>query len=176
MFRTRCVSKFGILNTDAIDVLLKDAGVFILLKHGSRVDGTELTVMIQAAARGHTSVVKLLLSLGADSIEKDIYGMNALQGAIRRNHLEIARILIEEGSPGNHTDIRGQSVLQDAVEGGHLEIVRLLLEKGASPQHQNKRGETALMLAAAKGELQITDLLLKFRASQLVREKLEALK
>lgn len=85
-------------------VLYKGGGsaetVRLLLAHGADVNSSNndgLTALIKAASRGNTSVVKELLSAGADTTVKIFAGQNkgetAMSMALRDNHQETAQLL-----------------------------------------------------------------------------------
>ncbi len=54
------------------------------------------TPLIQAAGAGHTGVVKLLVSRGADLAQKDHSGKSAIDAAADHGHFEIVDYLKSE--------------------------------------------------------------------------------
>ena len=87
----------------------------------------------EAAGRGHTDCVRLLLAAGANAKCLDESNQTTLMLAARGGHADCVRLLlaagvdpnIKERNPydGSHVN---QSPLVAAVMGGHVEVVRLL--------------------------------------------------
>lgn len=56
------------------------------------------TVLMGAAAAGHTNVVKILLDKGADINIKDKYGHTAIIIAAKKGHTDIVKLLLDNGA------------------------------------------------------------------------------
>ena len=115
------------------------------------------TPMNLAAMRGHTEVVKLLLTRALPD------GLSPLHQACLNGHVEVARLLLDAGAPHSPFDLySGQTPLHQACKAGHADVAALLLEVGALPeQHSlNSTGHTALHSAAHNGRIELVQLLL----------------
>jgi ankyrin repeat protein len=75
----------------------------------------------KAARRGHSDIVRFLLSKGADVAS---LSGESLRFAIENNHPDVVRILLENGA-----ELK-EGLITTAVAYGHTEIVRLLLNRG----------------------------------------------
>ncbi|KAF7502472.1 hypothetical protein GJ744_005687 [Endocarpon pusillum] len=113
-----------------------------------------------AASRGHETVVRLLLTYGADVNAKGQRGGTALQGAADRGDEAVVRLLLAHGADVNAKDQSGGTALQEAAIGGHKAVVRLLLAHGADVNTKSERGRTALQGAAVRGHEAVVRLLL----------------
>ncbi|KAL7947111.1 ankyrin repeat protein [Trichoderma barbatum] len=118
---------------------------------------------LQAASeRGHLSIVKLLLELGAEvnAPPSPIAGRTALQAASGGGFGAIVQLLLQNGAQVNAASARykGITALQGACLQSNREIVELLLKSGADVQASgggfNGDG-TALHAAAEKGCIDI---------------------
>jgi ankyrin repeat protein len=113
-----------------------------------------------AAARGHKSLVTLLLSAGAIIDEWDRGGETALMLAAANDHESVVNLLLESGAEvdGNGD---GKTALMSAAAHGHESVVNLLLQRGAKVYQRGMDGETSLTLAAANGHESVVSLLLE---------------
>ncbi len=123
------------------------------------------TALTLACAGGHTELVTLLLSRGANIEHRDKKGFTPLIHAATSGHLAACETLIEHGA-----DLEAQSertkdtALSLACSGGRHEIVELLLRHNANKEHRNVSDYTPLALAASGGYLTIIRLLLSYGA------------
>jgi ankyrin repeat protein len=127
-----------------------------------------------AAEQGHSDVVQLLLSSGADAnfqskvlrpIRRNglgfarspdgqptgdpMGGLTALLFAARQGSLETARVLVAAGADVDKTSADGSSPLLVAVQNGNYDIARFLLDRGADLNRANNKDWTPLYLAVA---------------------------
>jgi ankyrin repeat protein len=108
--------------------------------------------LMEAAEKGHTETVALLLDRGVDiHTEND----QALQWAALKGHTETVALLLDRGA---NIHARNNKALRWAAVNGHTETVALLLDKGANI-HTDK-GQP-LRGAALNGHTETVALLLK---------------
>ena len=123
-----------------------------------REDGK--TALMLAAARGHESMVMLLLSAGAIIDEWDRGGETALILAAANGHESVVDLLLKSGAEVDRNG-NGKTALMSAAAHGHESVVNLLLERGAKVDQRGMDGETSLTLAAASGHESVVNLLLE---------------
>lgn len=101
---------------------------------------------------GHTSIVKLLLSHGADPHYGSFNNKDALWLAASRGHLSVMRLLLEAGAnPEGFYRSGGINPLHVASQNGHCEAVRLLFEHGWAIERNQKAIENAMLSACQYG-------------------------
>jgi ankyrin repeat protein len=118
------------------------------------------TVLMGAAQAGQTEIVRLLLSVRAQTID----GTTALSIAAYAGHIDITRMLLAAGSNPNGTLRDGSTAMMKAAQAGHAGVVRTLLEGGANANARSKNGLSALMEAAFAGHLEVVQMLLATKA------------
>ena len=148
--------------------------------HGIRAGGTAL---MEAAQRGDTESVALLLKYGADMERRNVEGHTALILAARNGPNATTRLLIDAGA---NVGLREAALLGDAAltkalldagadlnpedtanalrhaaVSGQTETLALLLDSGAPVDSADKNGKTALMQAALYGQFPALRLLLE---------------
>ena len=105
--------------------------VKLLIDLGANIHAQDDQAIIFASRNGYLSVVKLLIDSGADIHAQD---NDAIIWASCRGHLPVVKILIKSGA-----DIRAQN--SDAIiwasHHGHLLVVKLLIKSGANIYTQN---------------------------------------
>ena len=130
--------------TEIVTIVSKDAftkkGLLESIKNGLAPDNA----ISWAAENGHTELVELLVSKGADIIENRNY---PLELASRNGHTDIVKLLIDNGA----------RTYDSELDEGYLEIIKLLLGVGANPAADNYH---ALYLALARRNNEIVELLL----------------
>lgn len=133
------------------------------------------TPLHHAAKNGHTDIIELLLSHGANIHAKNEYGGTALQTAVYHKQLAIIELLLQRGAYIDEKKNDGTTSLHTAVEGGDLNVIELLLKNKANVDaaiiSSRKDGQTALHMAAEKGRDKIVDLLIKYRATVNAKTK-----
>lgn len=106
------------------------------------------TVLIRAAYRGHTQVVKTLLKAPGIKVNAtDNVGGTALIWAAINGYSQVVKALLKAGADVNATDNAGGTALMYAAREGHLPVVKTLLKAGADVNAKNKSSKTALELA-----------------------------
>ena len=131
-------------------------------------DDSGLTPLSWAAACGHESIVKILISRGdidtnikVDINSVDQKGQTPLSLAARRGHESVVRLLIEtDGVDINAEDNEGLTSLSWAALRGHEAIVRLLIERDdVDINARNEYGRTPFSEAAKWGSEDVVRLI-----------------
>ena len=111
--------------------------VALLLKHGASRDPKGLNMaLFNAAVRGPSTAVKLLIDQGADvNAPSGFAGYTPLMGAAYSEHVssETVRLLLDQGAQKQTTSATGETALQVARKRGRTEIVSLLEGSGVTP-------------------------------------------
>lgn len=129
------------------------------------------TPLIVSAAQGHISVVRYLISQGADIAARNNSGNDALGLAAGKGHLEIIELLLDNNAEINNKNSNGNTALINAVAGGYIDVVTALLNRGANPNVQNQNGETALMFATLNRDDSVVKILIDKGADPYLRAK-----
>uniref|UniRef100_A0A673K255 SOCS box domain-containing protein n=1 Tax=Sinocyclocheilus rhinocerous TaxID=307959 RepID=A0A673K255_9TELE len=127
---------------------------------GSGVSAAEfdITPLQEAAARGQTQCVRLLLDAGA---QVNVYGSTPLCEACSVGNVECVRLLLEYGAKVNPMlSSRTTSPLHEACMGGNADCVRLVIAKGASLEAYDLYYGTPLHVACASRHLECVKVLL----------------
>ena len=103
----------------------------------------------EACKHGHTVVVMMLLTFGADPNKCDEWGNSPLMYAVLNGHTETVRQLVRGGCNVNSVSRINHTALHTAAENGGQDIVKILVEAGADPDICDKNGNTPLLLAAS---------------------------
>lgn len=129
------------------------------LSQGADVDGKDIdgrTAMINAAWRGRSDIVQILLDHGADiEIADDRARTPTIWGAINGQE-KVVDALLDAGSDTNRTDEEGLTALMRASWNGHIGIVNTLLQLGADPGMRDNNDRTALDHALREGHADIS--------------------
>jgi ankyrin repeat protein len=120
-------------------------------------------VFQDAAYRGNSAIVRLMVERGYDINNQQDYCGTALHAAAKGGHIALMRELLDHETPANmaargslHSfgDYSG-SVLENGVLSGRVEVVEFLIERGADVLFQEDIYGSALQLAASKGNIAI---------------------
>jgi ankyrin repeat protein len=148
--------------------------VKLLLDKGASVDAlkaigmtADLNGRLKSAIReGKETVVRMLLSMGADVEERDSQSRTPLAEAVLYKHESIVKLLLEKGASvdalkaiGTTTDLNGR--LEDAIWNGKENVVRLLLIMGADVEERGVNEMTPLLYAAYYGKLTFVKILVE---------------
>jgi len=94
----------------------------------------------EAVEKGNFSVVKALISDGADVNTRDAFGSMPLHLAAREGHIEVAELLIVNGADVSAGDRLGSTPLFHAANSGDTVMMNLLIESGAEMNSKGDRG------------------------------------
>lgn len=114
----------------------------LLLRAGADVNAvtTEVTInstpMEISAFNGHTELMELLYSYGADVNMRDGQECSPLMAASIANHTNAVIFLLEHGADVNQKNTKGYTVFHVAAANGSLNVIRVLLRKGFSPSFE----------------------------------------
>ena len=126
----------------------------LLLAHGTNlrtlvnrasIDRTRTPLHV-ASSHGKTTLVMLLLELGAIVDVWDCYKCTPLHDAAREGHLEVVKLLLKSGANVNAQKNNSWSALRLASSRHHFQIVEVLLEHGADPIVRTNDGGTPSQL------------------------------
>jgi hypothetical protein len=139
----------------------------VLLNRGLNINVSlngDRTALMFAAEMGHTVVVDLLLSRGADI--RDNKSVTLLTIAARGGHTATIEALLNHGADVNAKTLYGETALMMAAFEGQVDTVRLLLTRGADTNAKTSYGETALKSATRNGYAEIVRLLMAAGAKE----------
>ncbi|KAL6713765.1 hypothetical protein ACLMJK_008257 [Lecanora helva] len=107
-----------------------------------------------AAERGHTSIVKIMITHGGSVSRLAPEGCNAFHQACKGGHKDVAEVLAQNDQLLFMTSDRWKwSPLHHAVYNGHPDLVEYLVRNGADLKAQTPLGLTACHLAARRGDI-----------------------
>ncbi|ETI39240.1 hypothetical protein F442_15020 [Phytophthora nicotianae P10297] len=139
-------------------VLRPNADVRVNVDH-TDCDGTPLLIL--AASRGGTGVVKTLVDAGANVNQSDRNGSTALIQAATNGHAAIVMILLNAKANADLVKCdNGWTALMAAAHEGHHKIVSILVRYGAPLDLVCHNDNTALMHAMSNGHGDIALVLL----------------
>ncbi|KXH46440.1 pfs domain-containing protein [Colletotrichum nymphaeae SA-01] len=138
----------------AVEEILKANPELINAKSGNGA-----TALQVAAMNGHTEVVVMLLSRGANLHAKGGQNGTALQAASLSGHEDVVEILLNEGADPNMRGGKLATPLQAAALRGHRDIIAALLQRGADCNAQGGEFGTALQAASYRGHDAVVNIL-----------------
>jgi ankyrin repeat domain-containing protein 50 len=124
--------------------------------------------ILEAAAKGHTNVIHLLLENGANINQERNDHQNVLLVASANGQEATVQMLIEAGACVSNVDADGMTPIQVASEEGHKGIVEMLIKAGADV---NLGYGSALYCASAFGHEDVVQTLLRAGAEVNLEEK-----
>ena len=114
----------------------------------------------EAAVKGQSAVVRLLIDRGADINLKGHMGQTPLHAAAASKHPALAKLLLERGADHSAADVYRKTPLHDAASAGDVESAAALLSAGAAVDSRNDFRDTPLHAAAESGHAELARLLL----------------
>ncbi len=149
---------------------LLDKGADVNIRANYAQGGIEqVTALHVAGAKGHTSILAILLARGAKVDAQEKTGLTPLMSAAEQGHVIPSILLLDKGANPNLQDYAGNSPLLLAVANNHQDVARILIEKGADVDLADGEFTTPLMLAAQYGYQDMVALLLKGGADPKLR-------
>jgi hypothetical protein len=116
--------------------------------------------LVQYAAQGDATVVRLLLQAGVDANAADPRRRaTALHNAAAQGHLALMALLVERGAAVDAPDWHGNTPLVNAAWYGRLDAVKFLQARGARLDTVTDEGQTALSAAIYSGNRATADYL-----------------
>ncbi len=135
-----------------------------LLENGANVNAANednFTALRNAALRGYSDVVGLLLAAGADTAIVDMFGKTPIMLAVSWGYGDIVNMLLKAGASVSGVDRYGRTPLMLSAQDGYVDIVKILLRAGANINTVGEWGDTALTCAASKQHVKMVKFLLK---------------
>lgn len=121
--------------------------------------------LFEAAEKGDTEQVKLLIAEGTDINARDERGMTPLHKAAENGRKEVAELLIAKGADVDvKEDKYGATPLNCAIWGKDKDVAELLIANGANVNSKGHYGWTPLHDAAWHGAKHVAELLLAKKA------------
>ncbi|MBU4269589.1 ankyrin repeat domain-containing protein [Candidatus Dependentiae bacterium] len=127
--------------------------------------------LFDAADKGNTEALKVLIKNGADVNEKLSNGITPIMLASRNNHEKTVRALAESGAVLDAQDQTGKTALMYAASNGLTNIIQLLIEKKANLEIKDNEEQTALFRAIKYGFKDATKVLAENKANINIKNK-----
>ncbi len=145
--------------------------VVLALLIGISLSATEtVPTLVDAAKRGDTEAVRVLLRNRADVNKPGPDGTTALHWAVRSNNLELIHLLVNAGADVKAANRYGLRPLTFAAENGSAAAIDALLKAGADPGTVTEAGEPVVMTAARTGNADAVQHLIAAGANVNARE------
>lgn len=127
--------------------------------------------LLEAAGRGDTQMVKLLLQAGVHHGQRDAAGRTPLRVAVDRHDVATALLLLDKGADPGAVDARGTCILGSALAGDETAIVDQLLARGAKVDGNMPDGDPILPWAIRQGRLAFIHHVLKGGVDPHLKDK-----
>uniref|UniRef100_A0A8C1FP55 Ankyrin repeat and SOCS box containing 2b n=1 Tax=Cyprinus carpio carpio TaxID=630221 RepID=A0A8C1FP55_CYPCA len=140
--------------------------VISAVRRAEACDSDDWTALHEAAHRGHTHSVQVLLKDPGVCVDKrTLQEQTPLLLAVQGPHLECVRSLLEAGADPDISNKNKETPLYKACEQESISTVKLLLAFGAAVNQRCYRGWTALHEAARRDNTELCETLLRARAA-----------
>ncbi|KHN87874.1 Ankyrin-3, partial [Toxocara canis] len=138
--------------------------------------------LLEACARGHSGVARILLKHHARIDVFDESGRTALHLAAANGHLQLTHLLLQHKAFVNSKSKAGEAPLHLAAQNGHVKVVNLLVQDhrlcilrhvrdhGAALEAMTLDNQTALHFAAKHGQLAVSQILLALGGNPNARD------
>jgi ankyrin repeat protein len=141
------------------------ASIRFLISHGAEVKYTHATdgrgPVHEAAIKGFSSILPLLVDAGANPVRRDRSGQTPLDLALAYKNVNVVAALLNLGSRISESQAAADEAMETAVLKGQVEIVRILLDSGFEINKPTANGSTYLHDAALKNQKKVAELLLR---------------
>ncbi len=120
----------------------------LLIKAGADLNAQTAsgqTVLISAAHRGYSQVVKALLDAGAGYAIKNEKGETALSVGVQMGRTDAVRLLIDSGADLNVKDKKARTPLMVAATEARTDTAEVLIKAGADIRVRDNNGSTILV-------------------------------
>ena len=109
----------------------------------------ESTPLINAVARGHRDVAKMLLDSGADpNLACADWGRAPLHYIPIAEYNDVVKLLLDFGADPNKVDDLGNTPMHEVAWRSHKTVAKLLVQKGAKVDEASDEGTTPLHIAS----------------------------
>ncbi|GAX80356.1 hypothetical protein CEUSTIGMA_g7795.t1 [Chlamydomonas eustigma] len=145
-----------------------------LLKQGlsaSCADYDKRTALMVAAQEGRADVLRILVQYKANVHALDIFGTNALVGAVRYNHPGSTAILLAAGCSLKDCTMTIKTDVIMSIVDKDIQKLTDYLSAGADPNMSDHTGSSLLHIAAGQGYLDAVELLVDFGANVLIEDR-----
>lgn len=126
---------------------------------------SDMLVLQYAAEYSNVDIVKLLIDHGADPLQTNIHGQDAMGSAIIGNNIEIVQYFLDNHFDASYVNVDDnvfqRTPLMYAAGHERPEITQLLINSGADLNAQDQMGQTALMWAASYNHVETARVLLE---------------
>ena len=134
----------------------------LLVKNNATI---EPSLIFFASFKGHSEIVKYLLSRGLPANKVFAGGTTALHAVSFGDHVETANVLLQNGANINATKEDGFTPLHSAAFYGAEKVVKLLVERGANLDVKDKNGFTPLDVASRNEHKEVEQILRKAKTT-----------
>ena len=132
---------------------------------------TRDSLLLIAAERGHTEVVRLLLEHGADPNLVNMCGETPVHAAAKIDSIDVITFLCKHGADVNICDVTGSTALYCTVRRSYFRSIRLLLRSGADPNiSESAFQQSPLHEAVRRGDFRLAQILLENGADVNARD------
>lgn len=123
------------------------------------------TALMEAAERGHTEVVRVLIEAQAEINARDMYGDTAIMLAAWKKHPETVALLLKAGADVNAQNTGyGSTLLFFLIENGDIENLKTALNSDANIHVRNKAGHTLFLTTRRLKRTDLARILLQHHA------------